>query len=205
VSATLVGDAEQDGWKAAELVEIEQVRATEPAKPLVEVSVRVSELPVVAPELKLSEGVDSLNVKVGAAGAVTVTTIDEVTVIAPLAPVTVTLRVPLVPAVVLTVSTLAPFPPDVSVTEMGATAQVPAAVPLAVDTAQVRATVPENPLNGASAKESVLPVVAPAGRVRLAEAGVTENEGGVGDPPPAAAAAVRKLATSSEPRPVARS
>jgi hypothetical protein len=203
-SGTEVGATVQVPAAVPLVLDTAQVKATAPAKPFVEASVKVSVLPVVAPAVRLSEGVVALSVKLGTGGAVTVTAIDEVTVMDPPTPVTVTLRVPLVPVVVLMVTTLVPVPLDASVTDGGPTAQVPAAVPLAVDTAQVRATVPENPLSDASAKVSALPVVAPARRVRLAEEGVREKEGGDGAPP-AAAAAVRKLATSSEPRPVARS
>jgi hypothetical protein len=203
-SVTLVGATEQVGGKAAVPVEIEHVRATAPAKPLVEVRVRGSELPVVAPEVKLSEGTEAVNVKVGGL-EVTVTATGEVTEIEPFVPVTVTLRAPLVPDVVVTVSTLVPVPPEVSVTEVGARAQVPAAVPLAVDTAQVRATVPANPFVEVSVMVEVLPVVAPATRVNVAGEGARVKLGATGGAPPDTVAAARKLATLSEPRPVASS
>jgi len=198
VSETFVGATAQVGWKVAELVVIEQVSATEPTKLLIEVSVSLAELPVVAPETKLREA-GVLNVKVGG-GTVTVTTIvDALTTVVPLLPVTITLRTPLVPAVVLMVSTLLPVPPEVRVSEVGAKEQVPVAVPLAFVTEQVRATVPAKESCEANVMVSVLPVVAPAASVMAVVVGVIVNV------TTGCAAAVRKLDTSSEPRPVAKS
>jgi len=148
---------------------------TVPAKPLVEVRVTTFVFWVVAPEVKESDGVCGLRVK---EGAVRVTAmVEEVTTVVPLVPVTVTLRVPAVPTVVLTVSTVEPEPPEVRASEVGERLHVPAAVPLAVVTVQVRATVPTKLFTDLRAMESVLPVVAPEINEIAVEVGMTVKVG----------------------------
>ena len=195
VSATEVGAREQVPAKVPVALAAEQVRAAVPAKLFTEASVRLSV--VVAPDVNVIAVVAGVMLKVGAVAVTTI--VDAFTTVVPLVPVTITLRTPLAPAVVLMVRTLVAALPEVSVAEVGANEQVPAAVPLAFVTSQVRFTVPAKAFCEANAMVSVLPVVAPAASVMALVAGVTVNV--VTGP----AAAVRKLDTSSEPRPVARS
>ena len=140
-----------------------QDRATGPAKPLTEVTVMVSVLPVVAPEVKLSEG-DPAESDKDAPVRLTVM-FAELTVVEPLVPVTLTLSTPEVPSVVLMVSVLGEELPAVRVAVAGRMMQLPAAVPLALVTAQPRDTLPAKVVGEATAMTSVLPVVAPEMRL----------------------------------------
>ena len=129
-------------------------------------------------------------------GPLTVTVIvEEVTVVAPLVPVTVTVRVPLAPVVLVIVSVLVPVPPAARVEDVGESEHVPA-TPADDVTAQVRATVPAKLLE-TRLIVSVTADPAVFKRLRDVDAGVTLKV------PPLAAA--RYFATSSEPRPVTRS
>jgi len=129
---------------------IAQVTATAPAKVFREFAVTVYVLPVVAPEVKVSEPDAGVSVKVGVT-VVTVTVVEAVVAMDELAvvpvPVTVAVRTPLVPAVVAMVTTVVAVPPEDSVTEAGKTEQVPAAVPepLRLAAVQARATLPTKP------------------------------------------------------------
>jgi hypothetical protein len=195
VSTALAGLTAQVGGKTSELAEIEQESATVPLKALTELSGVVVVLAAVAPEVRLS-----------AAGAlrlrdapVTVTEMAaELTVVVPLVPVTVTLRVPAVPNVVAIVRTVLEEL-LLSTTEVGRTEQLPAALPLVVVTVHVSATVPAKLLREAMAIVSALPLVAPESNERLLLVGVIVKVGAI------AAAAVKKLATSIDPRPVTSS
>ncbi len=163
VRVTLVGDAEQLGGKTAELLLGTQVRVTEPAKPLMEVTVMVSVLPVVAPEVKLSEVGEAESEK---DAAVRLTAIfAELTTVEPLVPVSLTLSTPEVPGVVAMVRVLSEELPAVSVAMAGRMVQLPAAVPLAVVIVQPRVTLPAKLVVEATVTTSVLPVVAPEMRV----------------------------------------
>jgi len=108
-------------------------------------------LPVAAPETRISEAVAGVRVKPGVT-TLAVTVVEAVAAIDELAvvpvPVTAAVRTPLVPAVVTMVRVLVPVPPDVTVTELGETEQLPAAVPVPLRLAalQVRAIVPAKPL-----------------------------------------------------------
>jgi hypothetical protein len=177
----------------------EHVSATVPAKVFAEANTTRELLPVVAPDMRLSDGFVTSKVNVGAPASTVTAIADEVISVPPLLPVTVTLRTPLVPAVVLTVTTLAPVPSDVSATDAGLSEQVPAAVPLELVTEHVRATVPANVSTEANATLAVLPDAAPDTTVKASVPGVTVKVAF------SESAAARKLATSREPRPVARS
>ncbi len=175
-----------------------QPRVTELAKPFTEATVIVSVTlaPVVVTARSEVEAGVTVNV-----GPTTVTTIvDEETTVDPLVPLTVTFSVPLVFAVVFTVSVLVELPDAASVTEVGLREHVPAALPLALVTVQVSATVPAKLLTEAREIVAVLPVVAPALTVNALEPGVTVKLAACVE-----AAAVRKAFTSSDPRPVTSS
>ena len=177
----------------------EHVRATVPAKVFTEANATLALLPVVAPDTTLSVGFETPTVNVGAPASTVTAIVDEVITVLPLVPVTVTFRTPLVPAVVLIVTTLVPVPPDARTTDTGLSEHLPAAVPLALVTEHVRATVPAKVSTEASATLAVLLVVAPDTTVKASVPGVTVKVAF------SASAAARKLATSREPSPVARS
>ena len=175
VSVTLEGETAHVGGYAAELMLSAQESATAPAKFPVEATVSVVVLPVVAPEVKLSEEGEELKVN---EGAVTVTVTVDVTVRLPLIPVTTTDSVPAPPTVLLLmVSVLMPVPPDVSVTEAGAREQVPAAVPVKVVTLQVRPTVPEKVFTDASVRLSMVELLDPDPSAGVVVVGVMLNRG----------------------------
>jgi hypothetical protein len=136
-----------------------QLTVTVPAKPLTEVRVTTLVLPVVAPEVRLSVSGKAAIVNEDAVRLTVMA--EDVTTVVPLVPVTVTLRTPEVPGVVVMVSVLVPVPPEVSVTEPGDMAQVPAAVPPTLVTVQVDVTPPAKLLSDAKVTTSVLPVVTP--------------------------------------------
>ena len=122
------GAALQAGGKAAEPVEMKQVRTTGPENPLTEVAVIVSVFPVVAPEVKLSVVDPGVRVKEDAVSVAVITGVGAVALVAPEVAAIDRLRTPLVPGVEVSVTVEVPVPPAVSVT--GVAVQAPAAVPL---------------------------------------------------------------------------
>jgi len=141
----------------------EQVIATDPAKLLTEARVTTSVLPVVAPEINVMLALAGVTVNVG---PTTVTAIAELaTTVLPDVPVTTTCIIPEVAAVGLIVRVVLPVPPEARVTEVGASEQVPVALPERLVTVQVVATAPAKVLTDAMVMRSVLPVVAPAASV----------------------------------------
>jgi len=161
VRVTEVGETAQEPAALPVVFAAAQVRATGPAKPLMEV--RVTVLVPLVPEIRLRVVGDADMVK-DEATRVTVTA-DEVTMVDPLVPVTVTWRTPEVPGVVRIVRVGVAELPEVRISDAGRMVQVPAAVPLMFVTVQVRATVPAKLLVEATVTTSVLPVTAPEMRL----------------------------------------
>lgn len=137
------------------------VRETGPVKPLTEVSVTV--LVALLPEIRDTVAGDDDMVKEGAERFTTITA--EATEVLPLVPVSRILRTPEVPAVVLMRRVLVEVLPEVRVTVGGVREQEPAAVPLALVTTQLSATVPAKVPVEVMVRASVLPVVAPEMRL----------------------------------------
>ena len=126
-----------------------QAKVTAPAKPLLEVTVLVAVLPVVAPEVKLSAaGCDK--VKPAPFTATAMTVFGSALVVVPLklrVPTTVAEKLPVVPRLEATVTVAVAVPPAAMVTVAGLTEQVADVppvpmVPLGSDVLHTRATVP---------------------------------------------------------------
>jgi len=169
------GAALQAGGKAAEPVEMKQVRTTGPENPLTEVAVIVSVFPVVAPEVKLSVVDPGVRVKEDAVSVAVITGVGAVALVAPEVAAIDRLRTPLVPGVEVSVTVEVPVPPAVSVT--GVAVQAPAAVPLVLLAVQATVTVPAKPLVEVTVTGVVLPVVAPDATASVAVAGVSRKPG----------------------------
>ena len=199
VSVTELCESEQVPAAVPPAFVTAQVSCTPPAKPFCDVTVMLSVLPVAAPAVTVSFVEAGTTVKLGVLAPTVTTIVADVTTVVPLVPVTVTFRVP-VPVVLVMDRVLVPLPPALKVAEVGDSEQLPAADPLELVTAQVSATVPEKLFTDARVIVSVLPVFAPAVKESVVEVGVTVKVGVV-----TAAAAFRKLRTSSEPRPVTSS
>jgi len=159
-----------------------QLIATEPTKPLVEVSVNPSVLPVVAPEVRLSVLVVGTMVKEGAV-SVAVTEVEAVAAMVPPVgapePEIFSVSTPAAPAVDVSVTVVVFVPPAVSVTLAGEAAQVPTGDPLTTVVVQPIVTVPAKPLTEATVITLVLPVVAPAAIFSVVGSGVSVKDDAV--------------------------
>jgi len=159
--ATEVGRTEQAPAAVPDELAVMHVRATVPVKPFVEV--RVTVLVALLPEMRLTVAGEDDMVKDEAVRFTAITA--EVTVVLPLVPVMRMSRTPEVPGVVLMRRVLLALLPVVRVAEGGVRVQVPAAVPLTLETTQVRPTTPAKLPVEVTVMVSVLPVAAPEMRL----------------------------------------